>query len=95
MSAGNRSAPLDCLLRPVHRWVWSDHCRVRKLLLFGEVATDGGRDILRAADVTPSTGYPPTHSPFRRAADILSRVRSPISSHSATTWTRRLVDGWS
>src|ERR1035437_9693691 len=30
----------------------------------------------------PSTGQPPIHFPFRRAADILSRVRSPISSRS-------------
>jgi hypothetical protein len=42
------------MLRPVHRWVWSDFDRrVRKLLLFGEVETDGGRDILRASEVTP------------------------------------------
>ena len=54
MASGSRSAPLDRLLRPVHRWVWSDFDRrVRKLLLFGEVETDGGRDILRASEVTP------------------------------------------
>jgi hypothetical protein len=48
------SAPLDRMLRPVHRWIWSDFDRrVRKLLLFAEVETDGGRDILRAAEVTP------------------------------------------
>ncbi len=42
------------MLRPVHRWVWGDFDRrVRKLLLFAEVETDGGRDILRAAEVTP------------------------------------------
>jgi hypothetical protein len=54
MSAGSRSAPLDRLLRPLHKWVWSDHDRrVRKLLIFGDVETDGGRDILRASEVTP------------------------------------------
>ncbi len=54
MAAGSRSAFLDRFLRPVHRWVWSDFDRrVRKLLLFGDVETDGGRDILRAAEVTP------------------------------------------
>ena len=54
MSAGTRSAPLDRLLRPLHKWVWSDHDRrVRKLLIFGDVETDGGRDILRASEVTP------------------------------------------
>src|SRR5215510_11431876 len=53
MSA-SRLAPLDRLLRPVHKWVWSDQDRrIRKLMIFGEVETDGGRDILRASEVTP------------------------------------------
>src|SRR3989442_14922553 len=48
------ASPLDTLLRPVHRWVLGDFDRrVRKLLAFAEVETDGGRDILRAAEVTP------------------------------------------
>ena len=49
-----RGAPLDRLMRPVHQWVWRDHDRrLRKLLTFADVETDGGRDILRAAEVTP------------------------------------------
>src|SRR5262249_35193462 len=37
-----------------HQWVWADtDRRLRKLLAFAEVETDGGRDILRAAEVTP------------------------------------------
>ena len=41
-------------MRPVHQWVWGDMGRrVRKLLMFAEVETDGGRDILRAAELTP------------------------------------------
>src|SRR5262245_14507067 len=49
-----RSAPLDRLMRPLHQWVWGDlDRRLRKLLTFAEVETDGGRDILRAAEVTP------------------------------------------
>jgi rubrerythrin len=41
-------------MRPLHEWVWSDRDRrLRKLLTFAEVETDGGRDILRAAEVTP------------------------------------------
>ena len=44
---------MDRMLRPVHRWVWGDFDRrVRKLLAFAEVEGDGGRDILRAAEVT-------------------------------------------
>ena len=42
------------MLAPVHRWIWRDaERRVQKLLRFGETETDGGRDILRAAEVTP------------------------------------------
>src|SRR3954470_21938036 len=49
-----RTARIGRLFRPIHRWVWGDlDRRVRKLLVFGEVETDGGRDILRAAEVTP------------------------------------------
>jgi rubrerythrin len=41
-------------MRPIHHWVWSDtDRRLRKLLMFADVETDGGRDILRAAEVTP------------------------------------------
>jgi hypothetical protein len=47
------NAGLDRLLAPVHRWIWSDPGRrVEKLLRFGETEIDGGRDILRAAELT-------------------------------------------
>jgi rubrerythrin len=47
-------AGVDRMLRPVHRWVWRDFDRrVRKLIAFAQVEGDGGRDILRAAEVTP------------------------------------------
>ena len=49
-----RATYLDRMMRPVHRWVWGDmERRVRKLLTFAEVETDGGRDILRASEITP------------------------------------------
>src|SRR4051794_26194781 len=49
-----RGTTRDRLLRPVHQWVWRDiDRRLRKLLTFAEVETDGGRDILRAAESTP------------------------------------------
>ena len=42
------------LLRPLHRWVWRDTARRgRKLLRFAETEADGGRDLVRAAEVTP------------------------------------------
>lgn len=50
---GGRPAATDWMLRPVHRWIWGDvDRRVRKLLTFAEVETGGGRDILRAAEIT-------------------------------------------
>src|SRR5262249_38712042 len=47
------AAALDRLLTPFHRWIWRrQERRVQKLLRFGETETDGGRDLLRAAEVT-------------------------------------------
>lgn len=47
------AAAIDRLLTPVHRWIWSDYeRRVQKLLRFSETETDGGRDLLRAAELT-------------------------------------------
>ena len=41
------------LLRPLYRWVWLDTARrARKLLRFSETEADGGRDLIRAAEVT-------------------------------------------
>ena len=48
-----RPTAFDRMLTPIHRWIWSDaDRRVQKLLRFGETETDGGRDILRAAELT-------------------------------------------
>jgi hypothetical protein len=48
-----RPTAFDRMLAPVHRLIWSDtDRRVQKLLRFSETETDGGRDILRAAEVT-------------------------------------------
>src|SRR5712671_2136108 len=49
-----RSGRANRLTSVIHRWIWGDvDRRVRKLLSFAEVETDGGRDILRAAELTP------------------------------------------
>jgi hypothetical protein len=54
VKAHQQAARMDRMLKPVHRWVWSDFDRrVRKLIAFSKVEGDGGRDILRAAEVTP------------------------------------------
>src|SRR5216683_3452555 len=48
-----RPTGFDRMLAPIHRWIWRDSKRrVQKLLRFGETETDGGRDILRAAELT-------------------------------------------
>jgi hypothetical protein len=54
-SARPRERPtiFDRMLTPVHRWIWSDtDRRIQKLLRFSETESDGGLDILRAAEVT-------------------------------------------
>lgn len=44
------------MLRPVHRWIWANsERRAHKLLRFGETETDGGRDLVRASEVTPDS----------------------------------------
>jgi len=51
-SAG-RSDFLGLLLRPLHRFIWGNpHRRARKLLQFGAVEASGGRDLVRAAELT-------------------------------------------
>src|SRR5262252_5074534 len=48
-----RAAIFDRLLQPIHRWIWGDvERRVQKLLRFSQTEIDGGRDILRAAELT-------------------------------------------
>ena len=44
---------MTILLRPLYWLVWRDpHRRARKLLQFAEVEADGGRDLVRAAELT-------------------------------------------
>jgi hypothetical protein len=45
---------MDAWLKPIHRWVWRDPLRrAYKLLAFAETEADGGRDLARAAEMTP------------------------------------------
>lgn len=45
---------MRALLKPVQRWVWGDEARRGlRLLRFSEVEADGGRDLVRASEVTP------------------------------------------
>ena len=79
------------MLRPVHRWVWGDlDRRVRKLMAFAQVEGDGGRDILRAAELTPDPLLRRLYLEhaidelrhadlFRQRGTALLRLRSPRS----------------
>jgi len=41
------------MIQSLHRWIWSDPARrAHKLLRFGETETGGGRDLVRAAELT-------------------------------------------
>ena len=45
---------MQSILQPIYRWIWRDaNRRGRKLLGFAEVEADGGRDLVRAAELTP------------------------------------------
>jgi rubrerythrin len=45
---------MSLLLNPLQRWVWRDAIRRGyRLLRFAEVEADGGRDLARAAELTP------------------------------------------
>src|SRR5579864_4598769 len=96
-----RCARVDRMLRPVHRWIRRDgERRVRKLLRFAEVEADGGRDILRAAEVTPNPllrrlylahAIDELHHAdlFRRRGSALLQARSPQSklpSQASRRW---------
>src|ERR1043166_5713092 len=83
---------VDRLLRPVPHWVWGDFDRrVRKLIAFSHVEGDGGRDILRAAELTPDPllrrlylehaidELPPAALFRQRGADLL-KLRASRSS---------------
>jgi hypothetical protein len=49
-----RGTLIERALRPLHRWVWRDAGRrARKLLVFAATEADGGRDLARAAELTP------------------------------------------
>ena len=42
------------MMERLHRWVWRDAGRrARKLLDFADIEEDGGRDLVRAAELTP------------------------------------------
>src|SRR3954467_5138325 len=83
---------IDRLMRPVHQWGWGDpDRRVRKRLAFAEVETDGGRDILRAAELTPDPLLRRLYLEhaidelrhadlFRRRSAALLRLRSTCST---------------
>ena len=46
--------PIGILLWPLHHLIWSNpQRRARKLLEFAEVEASGGRDLVRAAELTP------------------------------------------
>jgi hypothetical protein len=92
-----RGAPVDRMLRPVHRLTYGDSERhVRKRLRFAEVESAGGRDSLRATEVTPE---PLLHRLYlarvidelhranlflQRVAAALLQARSPARSRFPT-----------
>ena len=86
---------MDRILKPVHRWIWRDpQRRVQKLLRFSETETDGGRDLLRAAELTSDpllrrlylvhAADEQRHGVLfrRRAAALLHAAGAPLTSNA-------------
>src|ERR1700687_2720146 len=87
------------LLRPLHRWVWLDTARrAHKLLRFAETEADGGRDLVRAAEVTPDpllrrlflihASDEQRHAELfhRRGAALLAALCAPFPSGYRADW---------
>jgi hypothetical protein len=89
---------LDSILAPIHRWVWSDtDRRAHNLLRFSATEIDGGRDILRAAELTPdpllrrlyllhATDENRHGQLFRRQASAILRGLSPRAGSQPFIW---------
>jgi hypothetical protein len=95
----HRARRFDRMLAPIHRWIWRDESRrVQKLLRFGETETDGGRDLLRAAEVTRDpllrrlylvhAADEQRHGQLfrRRAVSLLGTMARPPAAQSGAEW---------
>ena len=93
-----RPTVFDRALRPLHRWVWRDpHRRARKLLRFADTEADGGRDISRAAELTPDPllrrlFFRHAHDELRHADLFRSRARKLL--HSLPRASRVFEANW-
>jgi hypothetical protein len=89
----------DRLLAPIHWWIWRDaNRRAQKLLRFGETESDGGRDLLRAAEVTRDpllrrlylvhASDEQRHGTLfrRRAASLLATMAAPARREAGGEW---------
>ncbi len=93
----DRPTAFDRMLTPIHRWIWrNSERRVQKLLRFGETETDGGRDILRAAEVTSD---PLLRRLYREHAidefrhGVLFRRRAAALLHESTSSSNAAFQG--
>ena len=94
-----QASRLDRALKPIHRWVWKEEARrARKLLAFAATEADGGRDLARAAEVTPDALLrrlylrhamdEQRHADLfsRRARDILAALPRDASPRFQANW---------
>ena len=80
---------MDRLMKPIHHWIWRDpERRVQKLLRFSETETDGGRDLLRAAELTSDPLLRRLyllHAADERRHGVLFRRRAAALLHATGT----------
>ena len=92
MAAITRGAPLDRLMRPLHQWVWSDvDRRLRKLLTFAQVETDGSNTVLWAYFVLTLLMVFVMWNWWRRARDQImgGGILSGFARSPAKRWQAR------
>jgi rubrerythrin len=85
---------MSAWLNPIQRWVWSDPVRRGyRLLRFAEVEADGGRDLARAAELTPDPKlrrlYLRHAADEQRHSDMFRRRGSALLRESA-----KRGEGW-
>src|ERR1700687_5502794 len=87
------------MIQLLHRWIWHDaERRARKLLSFAETEADGGRDLVRAAELTqdPTLGrlYVGHAAGEQRHAELLRRRGAALLRSLPTRSSRALQLNW-
>ena len=86
---------MGALLKPMQHWVWSDPARRGlRLLRFAEVEADGGRDLVRAAELTADPRLRRLYLAPRDGRAAPRRHVPPAAASSCCTPARGASPSW-